>query len=172
MIESCTSSCSRTFSNLTHRSTNSYTCVDVVICARKDLIQFPLSSSWRIVLFFLRASLKRLGARYLGASPSSKAWCQNQALWPLPMVTVVEELNRRRSMSLHGTIVPTHGLESSTHSCHNHRRHSALPNLSRSGTPRPHGSLGMQTVGQLTRQWPPTWRNAYVSINKCTIKNI
>jgi hypothetical protein len=114
---------------------NSRICEVVVICVRSDLIELPLCNSWLTALFFLRASLNRLGTRYLSASPSSQAWCQNRALWPFPIMIVVEALNRRRLISLHDTFVPTHSLESSVYSCHSQRRRNALPNLSKSGTP-------------------------------------
>ena len=70
-------------------------------------------------------------------------------------MTVVEELKRRRSVLLHGTSIPIHGFESSTHSIHSHRRRRALPNLSRSSTPIPHSFLDLHTITQFTKQCPP-----------------
>ena len=142
MIVSCTSGCGCTPCNLIQSPIISWSYVVVVTYARSDRIQLSLHSSWLTVLFFLRTC----GAKYLGASPSSQLWCQKRALLPFPIVTVVEELKRRRSVLLHGTSVPTHGFESSTHSCHSHLRRRALPNLSRSGTPNPPSSLGLHTV--------------------------
>ena len=68
---------------------------------------------------------------------------------------MIEELKRRRSSSLHGSSEPLQDLESSTQSCHSHRKRRARPNLSRSGTPNPPMSFGLVTIFQLTRQWPP-----------------
>jgi hypothetical protein len=68
---------------------------------------------------------------------------------------VIEELKRIQSTSLQGSSDPSQGFDSSTHSCHSQRRHRALPNLSRSDTPRPPRSLGLVTVGQLTKSCPP-----------------
>lgn len=151
---SCTLGCNCTPCSLIHKPTNSWICIVVVICVHSDLIQLPLCNFWQTVLFFVCTSLNRFGARYPGASPSNQPWCQKRALLPLPMVIVVEALKRRQSMSLHGTSVPNKGCGSSPHSCQSHRRHRALPNLSRSDTPMPHNTLGLQTVGQFTRQCP------------------
>ena len=137
-----------------------------------DLIQLPLCSSCRTVLFFLRTSMNMCGAKYLGASPSNQLWCQKRALLPLPIVTVVEELKRSRSASLHGTPNPTQGLGSWPHSCHSHLRRNALPNLSRSGTPNPPKSFGLHTVDQFTRLCPlltfssPFQRNDLLILSK------
>jgi hypothetical protein len=111
--------------------------MEVVARVCSDLIQLPLCNSWRTILFFLRTNLNRLGARYLGASPSNQLWRQKRAVLPLPMVTMVEELKRRQSVSMHNTCVPTQGLGLSPHSCQSHRRCKALQNLSRSGTAPP-----------------------------------
>ena len=119
------------------------------------LIQELFASSCAIVLCFLCTSSKRCGARFLGASLSSQAWCQNLVFFPLPIVMVVDALNKRRSISVQGISRPAQGLFSACHFCHNHRIRRALPNLSRSNTPRLPRSFGLLTVGQLTRQWPP-----------------
>jgi hypothetical protein len=117
VMESETSGYSWTLWILIHRPTNSWSSNANVILIRSDLIQLPLLSSWWTDLFLRRASMSRCGARYLGASLSSQLWCQKHALLPLPIVTVVEALKRRRSVSLHGTSVPTQGFGSSPHSC-------------------------------------------------------
>ena len=105
--------------------------------------------------FFLKTSRNKFGAKYLGASPSSQLWCQNLVFAPSPKVIMIDELKRRRSTSVHGSSEPIQGLESSTHSCQSQRNRRALPNLSRSGTPKPPRSFGLVTVCQLTRQCPP-----------------
>jgi hypothetical protein len=140
---------------LTHREMNSSMWTVEVILPLRERIQLLFCSSCCTVLFFLRASWNKFGATYLGASPSSQLWCQKRAFAPSPHVIVIDELKRRRSTSLQGSSDPSQGFDSSTHSCHSQRRRRALPNLSRSGTPRPPGSLGLVTVGQLTKQCPP-----------------
>ena len=122
---------------------------------RRALIQELFLNSCSTVLFFLLTRSKMCGARNFGASPSSQLWCQNFVFFPLPIETLVEALKRKRSDALHGTSEPAQGLSSSVHSCHNHRRCRARPNLSRSSTPSPPKSLGWLTVGQFTKQCPP-----------------
>ena len=134
-MESCTSGISCTSWSLIQRVTNSCICTDVVIRALRDRIQLPFCSSWRTVLFLQRTNSKSWGARNLGASSSSQLWCQKRALSPFPIVIVVEALKSSRSLSLHGSSVPTQGFESYTHSCHNQRSRKAVPNLSKSSTP-------------------------------------
>ena len=126
-----------------------------VILYCSALIQELFASSCATVLCFLCTSSKRCGARFLGASPSSQAWCQNLVFFPLPIVMVVDALNKRRSISVQGISRPAQGLFSVCHSYHIPRTRRALPNLSRSNTPRPPRSFGLLTVGQLTKQWPP-----------------
>ena len=119
--------------------TNSSTCVADVILPRNVLIHVLLLNSCFTVLFFLFTSANKCAARFLSASPSNQLLCQNFVLWPFSMVTIVEALKRKRSVSLHGTSMPAHALDSSVHSCHNQRRRSTLLSLSRSNTPRPVG---------------------------------
>jgi hypothetical protein len=69
-------------------------------------------------------------------------------------MTLVEAVKSARSMSSIGVSMPTQGLVSSTHSCHNHRRRKALPNLSRFAIPNPPKSFGVVTIAQFTKQWP------------------
>jgi hypothetical protein len=155
VIESCTPGYSWMFCILIHKDMNSSRCVAVVILPLRDRIPPSFWSSCWTDLFFLLTSSKSYGARFLGASPSSQLWCQNCAFVPFPTVTMVDALNNNLSVGLQGNSEPAHGLEGSTQSYHNQRNRSALPNLSRSGTPRPPSSLGLDTVGQLTRQCPP-----------------
>jgi len=122
---------------------------------------FPLSERIQLLFqssccrIFLETSRNRFGARYLGASPSNQLWCQKRVFAPSPKEILIEALKRRRSTSVHGSSEPSHGLESSTHSCHSQRNRRALPNLSRLGTPRPPRSLGLVTIDQLTKQCSP-----------------
>ena len=102
---------------LIQRETNSSMWVAEVICPLKERIQLLFRSSCCTDLFFLLASWKRLGAKYLGACPSNQLLCQNRAFAPSPKLIVVEELNNRQSMSLQGRSIPTQGLESSIQSC-------------------------------------------------------
>ena len=126
-----------------------------VIFPLSERIQLLFQSSCCTNWFFLETSRNRFGARYLGASLSNQLWCQKRVFAPSPKEILIEALKRRRSTSLHGSSEPSHGLESSIHSCHSQRNRRALPNLSRSGTSRPPRSLGLVTVGQLTKQCPP-----------------
>jgi hypothetical protein len=105
--------------------------------------------------FFVLDITNRLGAKWHGASPSSQASCQKRHLWPSPTTTLVEVVKSAWSVPSVGVSMPAQGLVSSTHSCHNQRRCKALPNLSRSGIPKPPKSFGLVTVAQFTRQWPP-----------------
>jgi len=134
---------------------NSSMWVAEATCPLKESIQLLIRSSCCTDLFFLLASYKRLGAKYLGACPSNQLLCHNRAFASSPKLIVVEELNNRQSMPLQGRSIPTQGLESSVQSCHNQCNLRARPNLLRSGTPKPPRYLGRVTVGQLTRQWPP-----------------
>jgi len=137
------------------RDTNSSMWTAEVIFLPSLCIQLLFRSSCCTVRFLLETRRNKFGARYLGACPSSQLWCQNLVFAPSPKVIMIEELKRRRSSSEHGSSEPFQGLESSTHSCQSHRNRRALPNLSRSGTPKPPRSFGLVTVGQLTRQCPP-----------------
>jgi hypothetical protein len=74
---------------------------------------------------------------------------------PSPIVTTVVALKSCRSISEHGTSVPTHGLSGSTHSYHNHLSRRALLKHSRSRIPSPPRHLGFFTRSHLTKQWPP-----------------
>ena len=126
-----------------------------VIFLPSERIQLLFRSSRCTVRFLLETRRNKFGARYLGASPSSQLLCQNLVFAPSPKVIMIEELKRRRSTSVHGSSEPIQGLEISTHSCQSQRNLRALPNLSRSGTPKPPRSFGLVTVGQFTRQCPP-----------------
>ena len=137
------------------RDTNSSMWIAEVIFLASLCIQLLFRSSCCTVRFVLETRRNKFGARYLGACPWSQLWCQNLVFAPSPKDIMIEELKRRRSTSLQGSSDPSHGFDSSTHSCHSQRRRRALPNLSRSGTPKPPRSLGLVTVGQLTRQCPP-----------------
>ena len=68
---------------------------------------------------------------------------------------VVDALKKRRSILVQGISRLDQGLLSACHSWHIHRTRRALPNLSRSKTPRPPMSFGLLIVGQLTKQWQP-----------------
>jgi hypothetical protein len=140
---------------LIQRETNSCIWVAVVIRPRRALIQWLSRSSMNTDPFFVLDIANRLGAKWHGASPSSQASCQKRHLWPSPTTTLVEVVKSARSVSSVGVSMPAQGLVSSTHSCHNQRRRKSLPNLSRSGIPKPPKSFGLVTVAQFTRQWPP-----------------
>jgi hypothetical protein len=99
--------------------------------------------------------VKRWSARLQGASPSSQLSFQNIALAPLPTVMEVVAWKNKRSSLLHGTYRPCQGFGSSVHSCQSQQSLSARPNFSKLRTPSPPKSLGLLTVVQLTRQWPP-----------------
>ena len=133
--------------NSYQRDTNSSMWTAEVIFLLSERIQLLFQSSCCTDRFFLETNQNRFGARYLGASPSNQLWCQKRVFAPSPKKNLIEALKRRRSTSLHGSSEPSHGFESSTHSCHRQRNRRALPNLSRSGTPRAPRSLGLVTVG-------------------------
>ena len=119
------------------RDTNSsmWTAEVIFLCSLR--IQLLFRSSCFTVRFFLEIRQNKFGAKYLGACPSSQFWCQKLVFAPSPKVIMIEELKRRRSSSEHGSLEPFQGLESSTHSCQSHHNRRALPNLSRSRTPKP-----------------------------------
>ena len=129
------------------RDTNSSMWTAKVIFLPSMCTQLLFRSSCCIVRFLLETRRNKFGARYLGACPSSQLWCQNLVFAPSPKVIMIEELKRRRSSSEHGSSEPLQDLESSTHSCQSQRNRRALPNLSRSGTPKPPRSFGLVTVG-------------------------
>ena len=91
----------------------------------------------------------------IGARPSIQEECQKDALHPSPMVTTVLILNNCRSIASQGTVVPTQGLSWSVHSNQSHRSLKALPNSSKSRTPRPPNFFGRMTFAQRTKQCPP-----------------
>jgi hypothetical protein len=135
---------------LIHGETNSSTWIAVVIRPLSNRIQLLFrSSSWTDMFFLLTNN-----ARCLGASLSSQLLCQKRAFSPLPIVTFVDASKSSRSRTLQGNSAPAQGLESSTQSCHNQRRRRALPNFSKSDIPSLPRSLGLNTVGQLTKQCP------------------
>jgi hypothetical protein len=107
------------------------------------------------VMFFRFAFLKSVGAKYFGACPLSQFECQKLALYPLPTVTSVEALKRSLSILSQGISSPVHGLSWCCHLNYNQCNHSARAKRSRSRMPNPPSFLGVQVVGQLTRQCPP-----------------
>jgi len=65
--------------------TNSSSWSAVVILFCSALSQELFVSSCATILLFLCTKSKSCGARFLGASPSNQAWCQNLAIFPLPI---------------------------------------------------------------------------------------
>ena len=143
------------FWSLIQRETNSSTWTVVVILPLSDRIQLLFRSSCWTDLFFLLIRSNKCGANYLGISPYSQLLCQKRAFAPSLTVILVDRLKSSRLVSLQGRSVPAQGLDSSTQSCQSHRKRRALPKFSKSGIPKPPRSLGLVTVGQFTRQWPP-----------------
>uniref|UniRef100_A0A0A9DZB0 Uncharacterized protein n=1 Tax=Arundo donax TaxID=35708 RepID=A0A0A9DZB0_ARUDO len=137
-----------------HISTNSQSCCgDFRLLTL--LIQLSFVSSCWTILFLKCTSLYRLGAWFFSGTPCNHASCQNFALHPSPICMCVEALNNAASPSSHGRFNPFHGRSSSIHCAHSHLILSALANFSRSRTPSPPNSLGLQTVLQFTKQAPP-----------------
>lgn len=92
---------------------------------------------------------------FLGALPSNQLECQKLAFFPFPSVTIVEALNRSISVLSQGVSKFAHGRSSRFHLNHSQRNLKARAKRSSSRTPSPPKYFGVQTVGQLTRQWPP-----------------
>lgn len=93
---------------------NSSVWVTVVIFPLKVLTQVPFVSSCWTVLFFLLTKWNRWVARFLGASLLSQLCCQNFALLPFSMATMVEALKRKPPTALQGTCRPKACLPLST----------------------------------------------------------
>ena len=117
--------------------------------------QLLFCSALRTVTFFLLTFKKRLGAIFFGAVPLIQLECQKLVLSPLPTVTIVEALKRSLSVASQGLSRLAQGLSSFFHLYQYQRSRKTLASRSRSRTPSPPRSLGVHTVGQFTRQWPP-----------------
>jgi hypothetical protein len=89
-------------------------------------------------MFFLLAFLYRFGAIVLGACPSIQLDPEKSAIFPLPIVTIVDALKRSTSALSHGNCMPSHAFSLTFHCSHNHLSLSALAKRSRSSIPRPH----------------------------------
>ena len=148
---SSSESVSWTFCTRNQRDTNS------AISSAVDILHNPLVhlSSFRAsqtVVFFLHASLYKLGARSLGARPLILADSQNFASFPLPTVTYVLARKSCLPCSLQGTSVPTQGRSGSLHWYQSQRSLNALLKNSISITPIPPSRLGLLTLAHRTRQ--------------------
>ena len=78
-----------------------------------------------------------------------------------PMDRTVEALKSNQSVALHGTSMPTHGLSSSCHSCHNQRSQRPYQ-ICRRPIRRGRKSFGMLMVGQFTKLCPPfAWSSPF-----------
>jgi hypothetical protein len=90
-----------------------------------------------------------------GALPCNQLASQNSAMFPLPIVTIVDALKSWRSTSFTGNLPPTQGRSGSFHSNHSHRNLSGRLNLSRSHAPKPPSFFGLCSFFHCTRQFPP-----------------
>jgi hypothetical protein len=99
------------------------------------------------VMFFRLDFWNRAGAINLGALLFNQLECQNMALSPFPMVTIVDAWNRSLSVLSQGTARPAHGRWTCCHLNHSHRNLSARANRSRSRMPSPPKILGAHVVG-------------------------
>jgi hypothetical protein len=77
-----------------------------------SLIQASFSKASLTVRDFLLESLKTCGGTSFGACPCSHAEVQNFALLPSPKVILVADSKSSRSLRMHGSSMPTHGLSS------------------------------------------------------------
>lgn len=98
---------------------------------------------------------KILGARFLGAAPSSQDEYQNFAVKPSPRVILVAAAKRLRSESSQGISIPTQGLNWHFHSCQSQRSLMAEENCERLRIPRPPRWVGRHTLPQLTLHFAP-----------------
>ena len=115
--------------------------------------QLPSESSFCTDLHFLVVILKSDGKRSFSAPPSCQWSCQNLLFAPSPKVMLVDARKRAMSAGVHGSRAPVHGRDASVQANQAHRSRKALPNLSRSVTPRPPKLCGLHTVCQFTKGW-------------------
>jgi hypothetical protein len=138
---------------LCHRSTSwLISSVEVIRCS--PLVHFLSCSPSATEMFFLQASLYRLGAMSLGHSPCHHLSCQKLTFLPFPKLMEVHALNKLFSISFCMIFMFPQGLCGSFHFNHCHLKCKAILNFDKSKTPRPPSFLGLCTLFQLTRQLP------------------
>lgn len=121
----------------------------------RSRIQALSASASAIFRFFFLVLANRSGAISFGRRPCIQADFQKLALRPFPTWMVVHAAKSRLSVSSHGSSKPIHVLFVAVHSCQSHLRRRARANLSKSRTPSPLWSFGMQDFVQLTLHSPP-----------------
>lgn len=121
----------------------------------RSLIQVLLCKASATVRFFFDFAYSN-GAISFARLPWIQPAFLKLVLRTFPMCMVVQAAKRRRSVSSQGVSVEVHGLSGEAHSCHNHLSQRARANFSKSRTPRPPNSFGMQDLVQLTLHFPPS----------------
>jgi hypothetical protein len=155
---------------MNRRVNSSNNSVESMAC--KFLIQLLFLSSEQTDLFFNLATLNRLGARFLGASPSSHLASQNRVFLSFPTVMVVELKNS--SLSTASVIFRRyfHGLSQLSQLCQSQRNLRALLYFSRSLNSSPPNLFGLRQVCQLSRQWPPLMLSGFCPFHKKLLLNL
>jgi hypothetical protein len=109
-------------------------------------VHYHLLFTFCTVMFFLLDFVNKKGAMDFGSRPLIQLECHKLALSPFPIVTIVDELKRSRSVLSQGISKLAQGLSGDPF-CQSHRNLKALANRSRSRMPKPPRSLGEEIVG-------------------------